>query len=575
MSTIAATAQLEEPAGGRRPRLAVLWVIGVSSCGAAVGAFVLTYQLHESEPSVVHAALVGWITLAYVLCGLIAWRRRPESWFGPLLLAAGFGPLLSSLRAVDGGVLHAVGRISWVLPVALFLHVFLAFPSGRLGRRSERIVVVAAYCFGAGFGALAVVAPNSAGDVVLGIQRFGLATVALVALGILLSRHRGFLRGRRSPGALVALFALALVMMTTGVIARALGSPATTQIRWVTFGLLGLAPVFLVGSFMRSHLARTAVGDLVLRLQLDPTPAEVRDALAVVLRDPSLTLAYWLPDFDAYADLEGRELDLESAATDRMVTPIDRNGAHVAALVHDPALQDDQKLLGAVTAAAGIALENAQLHVELRARLEELRGSRARIIEAGRSERQRLERNLHDGAQQRLIALSLELSLLEERVGDDPETRRRLDLARREVASSLEELRELARGLHPAVVSNHGLEVALESLAALAPVPVRLNVETGGRLPVSLEVAAYYLVAETFANIGKYADASSASVHVSQEDGLVVIEVVDDGVGGADTERGSGLRGLADRVETLDGRLRIWSPAGGGTRVRAEIPCEP
>ena len=317
------------------------------------------------------------------------------------------------------------------------------------------------------------------------------------------------------------------------------------------------------------------MGDLLVDLRGDPLPAALRDALARALRDPSLTLAYWLPQFRSWADLEGRPVELPSNGSGRATTLIDRDGAHVAALSHDPALADERELLDAVTAAAGIAIENGRLHVELSARLEELKGSRARIVEAGQQERKRLERNLHDGAQQRLIALSLELSLLEEQLDGDPAARERLGLARREIAASLEELREVARGLHPAVVSGHGLEVALEQLVARAPVPVRLTVDIDERLPEALEVAAYYLVSESLANVGKYAQASSATVEVSRGAGELVVEVVDDGIGGADTERGSGLRGLADRVEALGGRLRVWSPAGGGTRVKAEIPCVP
>ena len=247
----------------------------------------------------------------------------------------------------------------------------------------------------------------------------------------------------------------------------------------------------------------------------------------------------------------------------------------VAALLHDPSLEDEPELLAAATAGAGIALENARLHVELRARLVELRGSRARMVDVANKERQRLERNLHDGAQQRLVALSLELSLLGGELAGETEAQERLTRARHEIAASLAELREIARGIHPAVVSGHGLGVALEQLAALAPVPVRLAVETNGRLPEAVEVAAYYLVCESLANVGKYAQASSATVDVNRQNGCVLIEVTDDGVGGADTERGTGLRGIADRVEALDGRLRIWSPAGGGTRIRAEIPCAP
>jgi signal transduction histidine kinase len=205
--------------------------------------------------------------------------------------------------------------------------------------------------------------------------------------------------------------------------------------------------------------------------------------------------------------------------------------------------------------------------------VEELRGSRARVLEASQRERQRLERDLHDGAQQRLVALSLNLGVLQTRLGGDVEAEELLARARTEIAVSLAELRDLARGLHPAVVSGHGLAVAVESLVARAPVPVRLRVDLDGRVAEAIEVAAYYVVCESLANIGKHAQATSATVDVSKSSGQIVVEVVDDGVGGADTERGTGLRGLADRVEALGGRLRVWTPLGGGTRVRAELPC--
>jgi signal transduction histidine kinase len=251
----------------------------------------------------------------------------------------------------------------------------------------------------------------------------------------------------------------------------------------------------------------------------------------------------------------------------------DEAGAPMAALVHDPALRDEAALLDAVTAAAAIALRTGRLQAQLRANVEELRGSRARVLEAGQRERRRLERDLHDGAQQRLVALSLNLGVLQHRLDADAEAKALLAEARSEIAVSLAELRDLAQGLHPAVVSNHGLAVAVETLAARAPVPVRLEVEVDGRMAEPIEVAAYYVVCESLANVGKHARATSASVSVARRDGQVVVEVVDDGVGGADTERGTGLRGLADRVEALGGRLRVWTPLGGGTRVRADLPC--
>jgi signal transduction histidine kinase len=309
-------------------------------------------------------------------------------------------------------------------------------------------------------------------------------------------------------------------------------------------------------------------------MRAEPAPADLRAALSRALRDPSLCLAYWLPEYASWADVEGREVELPGPEKGRATTLIERDGEPVAALLHDASLCDEPELLDAVSAAAAIALDKARLHAELAARLEELRGSRVRVIEAGQKERQRLERNLHDGAQQRLVALSLELTMLKKSLDDDPEASSRIEHARNEIATSLQELRDIARGLHPAVVSGHGLEVALESLAARAPVPVKLSVDLEDRLPEPLEVAAYYLVSESLANIGKHAQASSATIDVMRDNGQVVIEIVDDGIGGANTEDGSGLRGLADRVEALDGRLRVWTPVGHGTRVRAEIPCE-
>jgi signal transduction histidine kinase len=351
------------------------------------------------------------------------------------------------------------------------------------------------------------------------------------------------------------------------------GQVAFETIRRVMLFVIGLAPLaFLIG-LLHARLARSAVGDLFVELRANPAPADLRYALARALRDPSLTLVYWLPELESWADLDGRPVRLDAADAGRATTLIDRHGAHVAALVHDPSLDDEPELLQAVVAAAAIAIENARLQVELRARLEELKASRLRIIEAGQSERRRMERNLHDGAQQRLVSLSIELGLLEARFAADPEARRQIDQVKRELGHSLEELRELARGLHPAMLTGHGLAAALEGLVARAPLPVGLRVHLDGRLPEQHEVAAYYLVSESLTNVAKYAHASAASVDVARADGRLVVEVSDDGRGGASTDAGSGLRGLADRVEALDGRLRIFSPDGGGTRVRAEIPC--
>jgi signal transduction histidine kinase len=240
-------------------------------------------------------------------------------------------------------------------------------------------------------------------------------------------------------------------------------------------------------------------------------------------------------------------------------------------MVHDQDLLDQPRLLEAVGSAGRLALENERLQAELRAQLVELRESRARLVRTGDEERRRLERDLHDGAQQRLLGLGMGLQLLRGRQ-PDAESSALLAEAETELQEALAELRELARGIHPAVLTDHGLDAAVRTLAERSPVPVEVQ-PLGERLPGHVETAAYFVVAEALANVAKYAHATSARVNLSRENGHARIEVTDNGVGGADHSRGSGLKGLADRVGALDGRLRVQSVVGSGTTVVAEIPC--
>src|SRR5436305_5109883 len=538
------------------------------------------------EPLVI-GALAALVTLSYVLCGLFAWRWRPESRFGPLMIAAGFVNFASTLVWSTSDVPHTIGQTIDLVPPVLFLHVFLAFPDGRLKTPFARVLVATTYVtaivlevlrmyFGE-FGPhnLLQGTVNPTADVVIRhVQLTAVSVGCLAGVGVLATRRWSAGRPlRRWLGLLIDAFGIALVMIAFLFISAAYGGPWVAQIRWASFVTLALAPAVFLTGLVHARLARSSVGDLIVALQRDLSPAALRDALAQALRDPSLGLAYWLPAYGTYADVEGRRIELDSLESDRATTLIDAEGGHVAALLHDPSLHDEPELLHAVTAAAAIAVEQGRLQAELRARLEELRGSRARLIDAGQRERQRLERNLHDGAQQRLIALSLELSLLKQRLADNPEATSRLDRATHEIALSLAELRDVAHGLHPAVLSGHGLQVALESIVARTPVPVRLTFSLEERLHERLEVVAYYVVSESLVNIAKHACATRATVAVAREDGRMVVEVVDDGIGGADTERGSGIRGLADRVEAVGGRLRVWTPHGGGTRVKADVPC--
>jgi signal transduction histidine kinase len=558
------------------------WLVGVVALGgvaaASVSVRLALISDHMTQP-VLHAALFNWITLSYLLCGLVAWRRRPDSRLGPLMTAAGFGAALSNLAWANSPAVRSIGLAFDLLPVVLFLHVFLAFPSGRLPGRPARWLVAAAYVTTTA-GQLTVMALGAFGaDNLFAVtDRAALATalyhgelvltsaLALAGIVVLVMRRRSGGRPRRRTVALlVDAFALGLLMIAVLLLAGVFEAPGFVVIQRLTLFVLGLAPMAFLFGLLDAYLARAGVGALLVELRGEPV--DLRAALARTLRDPSLAVLYWLPKFETWADEEGRPAPLPAGAT-----VVERNGEPLAALVHDPSLEDERALLDAVTAAAAMALENGRLRAELHARLQEVHSSRMRVLEAGRKERQRLERDLHDGAQQRLISLSLDLGRLESRLAD-ADARAALVLAKQEIARSLDELRDVARGLHPAVLSGHGLAVALESLAALAPVPVTLRVQLDERLTEPVETAAYYVVCESLANVGKHAHAATATIDVARVDGHLVVEITDDGVGGADLGLGSGLRGLADRVEALDGSLRVVTPHGQGTTVRAEIPC--
>ncbi|HKG43637.1 MAG TPA: histidine kinase [Gaiellaceae bacterium] len=550
---------------------------------AAAASIPLALAAGHADP--VRVFLLEWVGVPYVLAGVIAWWCRPQSGLGPLMVAGGLASAFSGWQLAESAGAYTVGAAFDIVPAALFLHVCLAFPDGRLRSRFDRALVGVAYAAAIGLQVVKMtlggVEPANLIEVsrqaavvatVEDVQLLTLTAACLAGLVVLAWRRRLARPRRRSLALVVDSFALALVMVALLFMTATFGWPGFDEIQRVTLFVVGLSPIVFLLGLLDARLARSSIGDLVLQLRRDPAPPDLRDALAGALRDPSLDLAYWLPDFQTYVDLEGHPVQLRDDA-ERASTLIERDGQHVAALLHDRALADDRQLLDAAGAAAGMSLDNARLHADLRARVEELSGSRARVIEAGLKERQRLERNLHDGAQQRLIALSLRLSMLEKHLPPEREVRQELDAARGEIARSLEELRDVARGIHPAVLSGHGLEVAVESLAARAQLPVRLRLDVRGRLPERIEVAAYYVVSESLANVAKHAGAGEATVSLERSDGRLVVEVVDDGVGGADTERGSGMRGLADRVEAVGGRFRVWTPLGGGTRVQAEIPC--
>jgi signal transduction histidine kinase len=342
---------------------------------------------------------------------------------------------------------------------------------------------------------------------------------------------------------------------------------------WMAFAAFAATPFAFLAGLARADLSGSR-GVRVLMAELGDRPGrgDLRDGLARALGDPALELAFWMPELRRYVDADGAPAELPAEDdSQRTVTEVDHHGEHVAAIVHDRA--QDAGTVRAAGAATALLLENHRLDAELRARLVELQASRARLVEAADDERRRLERDLHDGAQSRLVALALNLRLARMKESDGSETAALLDASIDELGVSLRELRDLARGIHPAVLSERGLEPAVRALAARAPVPVEVVGRTAGRLPAAVETAAYFVISEGLTNVSKYSHAERATVRVERVDGRLVVEVSDDGIGGADAGDGSGLRGLSDRVAALSGTLEVSSPPGRGTRLRAHLPC--
>jgi signal transduction histidine kinase len=303
-----------------------------------------------------------------------------------------------------------------------------------------------------------------------------------------------------------------------------------------------------------------------------PAGAPVRESLASSLGDRTLWIAYWLPDREAFVDERGHTVPLPEIGSGRAWTSVDYEGRRVAAIIHDAHLKASPELVQAAAAAASLALDNERLKADLRARVQELRASRVRLVEASNAARRQIERDLHDGAQQQLVAMAVELRLLRNRIGANTEAVELVDRIDTKLAAAMHELRELARGIHPGILTDRGLSPALESLAARAPITVECEIDLPVRPPSSVEAVAYFVVAEGLTNVLKYAQASRATIRARYDGDDLLVEMEDDGVGGADESKGTGLQGLRDRVGALDGTLSVASPEGGGTLVRACIP---
>ena len=409
--------------------------------------------------------------------------------------------------------------------------------------------------------------------------RFWFGLVLLAGLAVILVRRWAAAHGSERHALTPVYISGGLVMLLLGVWYAAIlayADPDLIQgLEDARYIVLATVPFAFLAGLVRSRVAgATAVSEVITRLG---DPGVGRTGLCHALNDAlegtSLQLVHRTRD-GRYLDMTGASVHIPPDDPDRAVAPLEAGGDPGVVLTYDRTRQDERELVRTVTAAATLSLENERLAEDLREKVDELSASRTRIVESSDAARQRLERDLHDGAQQRLVALALRLRMLGSHLDGDPEVARELESAQGELEQALGELRELARGIHPSVLSERGLDAALEGLAHRAPIPVELENSSGGRYPERVEAAAYFVVSEALTNVARYAEATHARVSVTRDNGQVMVEVTDDGVGGADPSAGSGLRGLLDRVAALNGRLEVDSRPGEGTTVRAAIPFD-
>jgi signal transduction histidine kinase len=576
-------------------RTALLFLVALA--GVAIGVSAEHYSRHTPENHWLDLA-VGW---TYIGAGLIAVARRPGNRIGPLMLAFGFSWFIGNFGNAPVPLLLSLGVAYQAISSGFLAHLVLAYPDGRLTRRPERTVVALLYgwllaqstvllltfdpsrfpdCNHCRSAPLATFPSRAAVDAADTGGNVAAAVFAILVLALVLQRFlRSSTFARRDLTPLwigAALVAASFVL--EGAHGAAFNQEDPTQQLLIDMQKVAelLVPLAFLAGLLRSRLAESSVAGLVVALSAPLRPGDLRSHLARALADPSLQLAYSVPGSGSFVDDDGRAIALPRGDPERATTFVANGSRPIAALIHDRALSERQPLVDAVGAAARLALENERLHAEVRAQLEEVRASRARIVEAADAERKRVERNLHDGAQQRLVTLSLELALAREQAanGAGDELRASLEEAAADVAQALTELRELGRGLHPSILTEAGLGAALEALAERSALPTYVTSELTQPLPASVEAAAYFVAAEALANAGKHARATRIDVNARIEDDQLVLLVRDDGVGGARATDGSGLAGLADRVAALGGTLNIDSDPGHGTRLQAALPCE-
>jgi signal transduction histidine kinase len=576
---------------------------------AGVGFGLLSILIAQSHPGATFGGTswtaglaelgAGW---AMIGAGFYVWRRRGQR-SGLLLAAAGvawFFPEWDN-PGVGAAVAFTFGLVTYALAPAVVAHAVMAYPSGRPSSRLERLAITVAYADAALilglFPALffnppeqgcSLCPPNlllvdGQPGLFESLNRWGIRlglvwTIAIVALCVWRLAPPGAPLRRATAPVIVSGAAYLLLAWSDFAHSLPRGLLGTDQFEYRLW--LGQAAALcaiglgVAWSWLLGRRARSAMAALVVELGQSPPAGGLREVLARSLGDPGLEVAYRLGGPERLVDATGTTVD-PALREGRAVTPLVRQGQTVALLFHRPGLLDDPSVVDEVVAATRLAVDNERLQAEVLAQLQELRASRARIVTTGDAERRRLERDLHDGAQQRLVSLSLALRLARTRpgAGADPDLRAVLDRADERLRAAIGELRELAHGIYPAVLADDGLAAAVEALAEHASIPITIIHMPQERFPGPVEAAAYFLIAETTGYMATLAAASGVTVDVRHDGNRLVVELTEDGAGKPGRELEARFTGLADRVGALDGQLRVEHVASGPITIRAEMPC--
>jgi signal transduction histidine kinase len=572
----------------RWPSVATAVLLVAGACG--LGLWAVWPWLDEDPTGPLLFAAVG---VTFVVTGVLFRLEPAQRPNGALFIAIGFVWLANDLGSRPVGLLPATAWLARPVDELLLIVILMRYPAVRIGDRLTRRVVVAAWVavlvpyvasgllwdpYAQGWSRMfwwpTVVGVNDVAHRLWYAYAVAAFVVATTVVALVVRRYagsRGLARRELRP-VLVSTGAVAVVYVALQAVALVTGGDDPGRSLNLLSSLVVLTiPVAFAAAALRRRLDRSAVADLVLAIPQPPTVPAVRDALRVAMADPALDVYVWLPDQSAFTDGTGIVTG-DPRADGRMRREVtDVRGDRLAIVLTDSDLNRRPDVVDAAVRAAALSLENARMHAELLAQLQELEQSRTRIVEAGLDQRRRVERDLHDGAQQRLLALAATIGRARNAAAD-PATRALLEQARDELRQALKELRDLARGIHPAVLEQVGLAAAIETVAEAAPLPVRVLVETD-RLDPAVASTAYFVVCEALTNTVKHAAATRAEVTVRHHGGELRVTVTDDGGGGAATPAGGGLAGLTDRVAALGGRLRLDSPVGAGTRLTVELPC--